>query len=83
MKSNTFKTKPFSIMNETSTSKFQNDVLQLKNGTFWFTESGQWQTMPFYFAPSPLSDNLKLVLQFRRGWKGCGGFDRPTVTKKL
>lgn len=37
----------------------------------------------FILPPSPLSDNLKLVLQFRRGWKGCGGFDRPTVTKKL
>lgn len=67
--------------------KFQLDVLRLKKRhTFWFTDSGRWQTMPFYFAPlhpSRLSDNLKLVLQFRRGWKGCGGFDRPTVTKKL
>lgn len=70
-------------MNESSTCTFQNDVLQLNRSTFWFTESGQWQTMPFYFAPSLLSDNLKLVLQFRRGWKGYGGFDRPTVTKKL
>lgn len=61
------KPKPFSLMNETSTFTLQHDMLQLKKSTFWFTESGQWQTMPFYFAPSLLSDSLKLVLQFRRG----------------
>ena len=33
-------------------------------------------------GPTLFSDNPKLVLQFRRGWKDCG-FDRPTVTKQL
>lgn len=34
-------------------------------------------------SPHFLFDDPKLVLQFKGGWKGRGGFDRPTVTKKL
>lgn len=31
----------------------------LNISTFWFTTSGRWQTMPFYFAPkSPFHSNL-------------------------
>lgn len=33
--------------------------ISLNISTFWFTTSGRWQTVPFYFAPkSPFHSNL-------------------------
>lgn len=75
---------PLSLMNEISTYIFQQDVLHLNNGAFCFQSqilAKQWHFI--FCSRSPLKRILNLCSSSGKGWKGCGGFDRPTVTKKL